>query len=277
MRDLRIADATNRLSQLADEVGIDIESRAELKFEEIDGEIIKGFRRLKQSYEHIDTSLGEVQSDLDNLKTVLTDAPNDFTFPASVKPVGELEFLVENVKDMLEEIKDEEVERLRMQYDAPAKLGNFQPLMQDAGKLYTEPRNALARLRGDATTIQNAVNAYLTGLLQQKDIREIENALNSLRRTRRQPPLKNLDMNDLQSADSLTSALGLLQERREDWTRQGDGILEKTNIRFDRWARIAAALETNGDPQLESEEADALVKHGFLVRTYRFGGGGVDV
>lgn len=274
LRDLRIADATNRLAQLAEEVGIDIESRSELQFEEINGQIISGFRRLKQSYEQITDSLSEVQGDLDNLKTLLTDAPADFKYPANVKSLSELEFLVENVKDTLEEIKDEEVERLRTQYDAPAKLGNFQPLMQEAGKLYAEPRNALARLRGDVTSIENAVSQYLSRLLQEKDIREIENGMNALLRAKNEPPLKNLDMNDLQSAGSLKAARGLLQERREKWTRKGDEILEKTNVKFERWARITAALENGGDPQLETDEADALVRDGFLVRTYRIGGSG---
>jgi len=275
LRDLRIADATNRLAQLADEVGIDIESRAELKFEEIDGQIISGFRRLKQSYEQISDSLLEAQSDLDKLSVVLIDAPADFKYPSDVKTLDQLLNMVLDIKETIEEIGEEDVERLRMQFDAPAKLGNFQPLMNEAGNLYREPVNALRRLRGEIVSIENAVSGYLSGLLQEKDVREIENALNVLRRTRSQPPLKNLDMNDLQSAGSLKAALGLLQERREDWTRQGNEILEKTGIKFDRWARIAAALDESGDPQLESEEADALVKHGFLVRTYRFGGGGV--
>ena len=52
---------------------------------------------------------------------------------------------------------------------------------------------------------------------------------------------------------------------KEAWELDGAGVS------FDRWCAIVTALDADFDPALETQEADALVKRGFVQRTYRLG------
>lgn len=275
LKDLKVADATNKLAQLAREVGIDIDGRRELLLEEIgDGHIVNGFRSLKKAYQQLTERLANIQIKLQTLEHVLHDPPTDFVYPMGLPPLSKLLALPSFIEDTLENIKDEEAERLRSDsmYDKPAKLGNFQPLMQAVLDLLTEPKRSLDTLIGQVLSLENAVKAYRRNLLNSQDVQSIEHGLNALLQVQGKTPRKSLDLPELEAAGSLKAAIALLEERRRESVTAAENILAPTGMSFDRWQRVVADIEEERDPQLEPQEADSLVARGFLIRTYRLGG-----
>uniref|UniRef100_B8HZR9 Uncharacterized protein n=1 Tax=Cyanothece sp. (strain PCC 7425 / ATCC 29141) TaxID=395961 RepID=B8HZR9_CYAP4 len=274
LRDLQVDNATTRLSQLAREVGIDLDSEAEADLEAIDGQIITGFRNLKQSYERLYTQKATLNQRLQKLVAKLQNSPTDFPYPTDIPTLANFQKRIELLEDTLEGIKEDGVDNLQHDdaLNNPSKLGNFQPLMQATQGLLTEPTRELQQLLGYAATLENAITGYLKSLLGKPDVISIEKGLNSLLQVQGKPLRKELDLPELEIAGSLQAAIEKIEERRGKWVQEGDRLLASSGITFERWRRIVEALNAERDPQLEPEEAEKLVNGRLLVRTYRLGG-----
>jgi hypothetical protein len=76
---------------------------------------------------------------------------------------------------------------------------------------------------------------------------------------------------DIQNAGALTDAQKFVKARAQENSTAGGKQLDGAVVSFDRWCAIVTALDADFDPALETQEADALVKRGFVQRTYRLG------
>jgi hypothetical protein len=271
LKDLKVADATNKLSQLAREVGVSMDGGQEPALENIDGQIVQGFRKLKQAFEQTREILKGLREKLERAEAMLRDAPDDFSYPPSIPPLTNLSQRPDQIEGLLEGLS-EEADQMRSQFEAPARLGNFGPLMQEAQNLLVEPRKAINLLSGHVMTLENSITDYLKRLLELRDVQEIEAGLNAMLRVKKQPERKGLTLHDLQSTGSLRAALALVEERRTEWVSDGNKMLNGAGVTFDRWRRVVADLRAGRDPEINSIEADGLVDRGFLRRTYRLGG-----
>lgn len=275
LKDLRIAEAINRLEQLCREVGLSIEGTtiAEIPFEQIDGQIVTGFRRFTQEFKSIQAKLADAKSRLNKLEQQLKDAPPDFSYPADIDGLDRLKLKSTFIDDSLATIQEEEAESLRGEqlYDRPAKQGNFQPLMKQAEGLLTVPRQKLNQLTGQISSIENVIRGFISELLNQPDIQSIEQGFNQLLKAKKQPPRSPLSRPELEQAGSLKAAIAKVEARRTDWLKEANELLSNT-VSFERWQRIVAALERGDDPDLTAAEEAQLIRSGLLVRTYRLGG-----
>lgn len=274
LKDLKVAEATDKLAQLAREVGIDLDSQRESPLEEIEGHIITGFRRLKQAHEQLTERLNNLKNRLNILEDVLQDAPTDFKSPEDSPTLSKLLAQPSFIEDALLDIKEEEAERLRddAKYDKPAKFGNFKPLMDGVVDLLTEPKRKLDTLSGQVLTLENAVSGYRKSLLNDPSLQCIEHGLNALLKVKNKASRKALALPELEAAGSLKNAIALRDTRRQEWVTEAENILAPTGVSFDRWQRVVADIQAERDPQLDPKEAENLVNKGFLVRTYRLGG-----
>ncbi|MCM1984754.1 hypothetical protein [Lyngbya confervoides] len=275
LKGLRVADAMNRLTQLSREVGLSIEGASiiDVPFEDIDGQIVSGFRRFKQAFENLQGQLEEAKSRLNKLEKLLEDAPEDFSYPPGIDRFEQLQLRPSFIEDSLAAIQEDEVDTLRDDplYDRPAKQGNFQPLMKAADSLLNAPRQQLNQLRTQLLTLDNAIGGYIGGLVNQSDIQLIETSFNQLLKAKGQPPRPPLSRLELEQADSLRAAIAKLEARRHDWVQEAHELLPEA-VSFGRWQRIVAAIEQGADPALEPQEEEQLIRAGLLVRTYRLGG-----
>lgn len=275
LKGLRVADAMNRLTQLSREVGLSIEGASiiDVPFEDIDGQVISGFRRFKQAFENLQGQLEEAKSRLNKLDQLLEDAPEDFSYPPGIDRFEQLQLRPSFIEDSLAAIQEDEVDTLRDDplYDRPAKQGNFQPLMKAADSLLNAPRQQLNQLRTQLLTLDNAISGYIGGLVNQSDIQLIETSFNQLLKAKGQPPRPPLSRLELEQADSLRAAIAKLDARRHDWVQEAHELLPEA-VSFGRWQRIVAAIEQGVDPTLEPQEEEQLIRAGLLVRTYRLGG-----
>jgi hypothetical protein len=274
LRDLQVNNATTRLSQLAREVGLDLDSEAETNLEAIDGQIFSGFRTLRQSYERVYSQQSTLNKRLQKLIAKLQNTPTDFSYPVDTPSLTKLQERIALLEDIWEGIEEDGVDDLQRDdaLNNPAKLGNFQPLMQATQGLLTEPSRELQQLLGYIATLENAATGYLKSLLGKPDVISIEKGLNSLLQVQGKALRKELDLPELESAGSLQAASEKIEERRGEWVQTGDHLLASAGITFERWRRVVEALDAGRDPDLDSQEAEKLVNAGLLVRTYRLGG-----
>lgn len=271
LRDLKVAEATVQLENLAREVGIDLTTWTEQPLSQCDGQIVGAFGELKSVYEKLRSELLGAAGRISALQTVLKAAPADFQYPKSALTLDKLEGRPALIEKTLEDARGEDVDRLRSEFDAPARLGNFQPLMMHARDLLDEPRSALPQLLGHVISVENAVSEYRKRLVESAELQRAHRGLEALARASGTTSPRSLSIKDVEDVGSLAEAQKLITARVQEHTVAGSKLLGETGVSFDRWCAIVSALDAGRDPALEPQEADALVKRGFVQRTYRLG------
>jgi hypothetical protein len=272
LKELRVAQATERLQQLADEVGLQLESHTELPLAEISGTIIQSFHDLVRDYRRERDRLADLSDRINQIAADLTDAPDDFSYPSTVPLLDELLLRPGFIESELSETLAEDIEDLISEHDKSSRLGNFRPLMDATKGLLTSSKRALGELGGHVNTVENVVLAYRRGLLDSDELRDIEQAYNALLRAQGQPEKKPLDRSDLEKVECLKDAKALVVERCTQWPLAAAPLLDDTGVSFDEWKGIVADVSAGRDPAISGEQKNNLVDKKFLRVTYRLGG-----
>jgi len=165
LRDLKVAEATAQFEQLAQEVGLDLNSGATRGVADCEGHIASAYRDVRTVYERLQAGLVDAADRLDALGVAIDNSPPDFRYPNTIPPLQQLRSRPDHIHDLLEDTRNEEVERLRSAFEGPSRHGNFQPLMAQARSLLEEPRNALTTLVANVQSLENAVTEYRQRLL----------------------------------------------------------------------------------------------------------------
>jgi hypothetical protein len=260
-----------QLENLAREVGVDLSTWVEAPLGQCDGQVAAAFRDLKSVYEKLRSDLLDASGRISDLQTVLMHAPADFQYPPTAHSLDKLHGRPGLIEVALEGARGDEVDRLRSEFDAPARLGNFQPLMSRARDLLDEPRNALTQLLGHVISVENAVAEYRKRLLENPSLVRSQRGLEALTTATGENASKPLGLKDIEAAGPLVEAQKLVGLRLQETAVVGGKVLDGTGVSFDRWCSIVATLDAGRDPVLEAQEADALVKRGLVHRTYRLG------
>ena len=272
LRDLQVAAATTQLENLAREVGLDLATWAEYPLATNEGHIAAAFRDLKASYEQLRADLNDSRSRLARLTILLYQPPGDFRYPPTLPALDKLAGRPGLIESTLESVRSEDVERLRSEYDATARLGQFQPLMSHAIDLFQESRKALTVLVGQLMTLENAVRDYQGRLLEDARLHRVQRGLEALAQASMTQAPPAVTPKDIEVASSLAAAVKLVQDRMHAGAAEGGKLIGATGLTFDRWCEIVAKLDSTEDPRLEPQEAEALVRRGLVERTYRLGG-----
>ncbi|WP_441256798.1 hypothetical protein AB7Z32_40115 [Bradyrhizobium sp. 482_C4_N1_1] len=272
LRDLKVAEATVQLENLAREAGVDLTTWVERPLEQCDGQIVAAFRDLKSVYERLRMDLSGAAGRLQTLSAVLSNAPADFKYPSAVLGLDKLLGRPTFIEGALENVRGDEVDRLRSEFDGPARLGNFEPLMSRARDLLEEPRNSLTQLLGHILSAENAVAGYRKHLVEGADLLRSQRGLEALATAVNSASPKTLSIRDVEDVGALSEALKLVKAHAHENTVAGGKVLGSAGVSFDRWCEIVAALDAGRDPALETQEAEALVGRGLVERTYRLGG-----
>lgn len=271
LRDLKVADATVQLENLAREVGIDLLTWSELPLARCEGQIITAFRHLREAYDKLRTELTGTVARISTILSVLKQVPTDFQYPKAALPLDKLQGRPVLIENALDSARGDDVDHLRSAFDGPARLGNFQPLMSRVRDLLEEPRASLAQLLGHVMSIENAIAEYRKTLVASVELQKAERGLEALVLANGTVSPKPISIKDVEEAGALTEAQKLVNVQIQQNAVAGGKLLGDAGVGFDRWCAIVAALDAGRDPALEQQEADALVKRGFVQRTYRLG------
>jgi hypothetical protein len=271
LRDLKVSEAKGQLENLAREVGIDLTTGSEQPLAQCEGHIVSAFRDLKVMHDQLRGDLNGTVERVGDLEAALRAPPADFQYPKSTPTLDKLQGRPALIESTIEEARGEEVDRLRSEFDVPARLGNFQPLMSRARELLNEPRSSLMQLVGHVMSVENAVTDYRKKLVANTDLHKAHRGVEALARAAGAVAPSGLTLQEIDDAGSLSEAGKLVTTRALDHADSGAALLAGTGISFDRWCAIVAALDSERDPALEPQEADALVRRNLVQRTYRLG------
>ena len=268
LRDLQVGEASAALDKMADELGVNLETGQTVPLEEIDGQIVNAFRSLKKTHTEIRVALKSHDKKLTEMTRQIAEAPPNFVYP---KTLPDLEILIakpELIREELEETRTEEVDRLRKAHDGPARLGNFQPLMEKAVRIFDPPKNSTQGLAGQIQTVQNTIAGYRLMLLENPKLGDSFSGINALKLAKRKDPVAEVTLASLEKQASLKKCVQFIEGCLAAWKMEGDKLLNETGVSFDRWSHVAGVIKSGAKLDLESKEADALVNHGFLRRSY---------
>jgi hypothetical protein len=273
LKELRVADAIEALRGFAREVGIGGRAFEDRVFDEIDGEIMSGFRDLVARYGAARAALDDLANRTLTVESALQDAPSDFTFPPSVtlNDVSGRPALIEGV---LQQSLEEDVEDLLERHNEEMNFGRFGPLMREARtKLLEAPERSIKGLEGKVRTLENAITAYRQDLLKDATLRRHRAGLNALRRAKGQNEVALPEMGDLEPR-SLREGRIFTDGVAAGWAREGGDALGGTGVTFSDWLQVVEDVKTQKDPGLPTEQIEALVRKGFLRRVYALAPGG---
>lgn len=273
LRNLQVAEAVCMLEKIAVEVGLDLSGGRGLGLEEIEGHIIRSFRSLRKMYDEVHKSLRDYQGRLTAIENLVENAPADFCWPSDIPGPKTLSAKPGLIKEELEEVRADEVSSLLDEFDLPCKMGNFQPLMERALKLFDGPRRHCHELAGQIQTVENTIKEFLRSRLSRPEINDAYLALKTLRKARNLALPTEITLSCLQEKTSLQGVVDFISETVSAWNREGNELLQKSAVPFDRWVWVVKSITNGEEPNLEPQEAEALVQQGFLVHTYALTGG----
>jgi hypothetical protein len=272
LRSLRVAQASERLEQLAREVGCDLHSDRNIPLEEVEGSIAAGYRNLQKAYEVERERLNQCKMQISQLAKILSDLPSDFKYPESAPDFETLKTRPVTVERGLETLLEDDVDELISIHDKACKIGNFAPLMEQAKDLLRESKSALGGLAGHLTTLGNVVNGYRSDLLQDPGLQRMERAYAALQRGLGMTPTPPLKLSDLEAAETLADAKRKVEQRRKTLLDTSQPSLQGLPIDFDKWSKMVEDLESGRSPSIDPQTASALVEKGLIQVTYRLGG-----
>ena len=270
LRELKVAQATERLESLAREVGCDLQTQANLSINEIDGAIIAGYRNLVKVYNSERNRLEECKAQLAKFNVLMAEVPDDFEYPGTAESFADLVMRPARIEESLTTTLEEDVNELIDLHQKACRIGNFVPLMEAAKNLFQESKRAIASLAAHLTTIENVVHAYRQKLLHDQELNSLERAYAALLSALRAPVEPPLKLADLEKGN-LKEARELVENRRKFLIHEMDQRLADVKTNHTEWASLVTALENNLVPRISPETATAMVAKGLLQVTYRLG------
>ena len=263
LKDLKAQQAIEKLEQLAVELGYDPVTAAVKPLAEIEGNIISTFTELKKLLTSLHTNLAEFHAEAQRHLAQIADAPTDYTYP-QIPAATDLATRADAIKEELSLVQQDDLEDILNRQAPAAQLGHFQPLMLDVKKAYQSKEGLVGVYRGQVTTLANSIADYRQKLIQKSQINRIQEALNPLRRVKKLPPWSDFGPKDLDAALTLKAAAALVTQREQEREKEGTELLAGSGVTFDRWKVIFAALNSDIDTGITSDEEKALLERGFL-------------
>lgn len=271
LKDLRVADAMKSLRALARELGTGEMPADDRTFDDVEGDIVSGFRNLVERYGRIRTALGDLNARVNTLEDALEDVPADFVCPAGTD-LKDLRGRLLPIEGALDQSLEEDVEDLLTAHDEQMNLGRFGPLMREAQtRLLDTPEKSIKGLEGKVRTLENTVIAYRQELLKDATLHAHRDGLNALRRAKGLPDLPLPAMTDIESR-SLGDGRIHVDGLATGWGKAGEKALAGTSVSFSNWLSVMVAVKAHTEPPLDAHQVDGLVTAGFLRRIYALGG-----
>jgi hypothetical protein len=265
LKDLKAQQAVEKLEQLSVELGYNPATGATKPLSEIEGHIVPAFVDLKKLLHAMQKSLVDFDQELQEHLAQLKGAPDDYEYPHSIPDPTVLSKRAEAIREELSLVQ-EDLEDIVNRHAPSAQLGHFQPLMLDVKKAYQAKEGLVGVYRGQVTTLANSIVDYRQKLVDRSRINQIQEALNPLRRVKKQPAWPDFSPKDLDLAKTLKEASDLVSKSESVRRKEGEELLGTAGVSFDRWQVIFKAISIDTTPGLSGDEEAALIAQGFLQK-----------
>ena len=130
LKELRVADAINAIRGFARELGVGERPADDKALNDIDGEIVTGFRELVLRHCTARTVLLDLAGRVNTLEDALNDPPADFSIPPTVM-LSDVSGRPALIDGALAQSLEDDVEDLLERHDQEMNHGRFGPLMRE--------------------------------------------------------------------------------------------------------------------------------------------------
>ncbi|MFV5264565.1 hypothetical protein ACMUMS_13530 [Acinetobacter courvalinii] len=266
LRKLDLGKAQDKLSALAQEVGLNLHSEQQLPMAEIQGYILVSYRNCKERFEKLVNNLAEQNQRAQQLQHLLSSATADYDY---ADDIAELPRLIKNLRLIDDAITDlpSEAETKRQSLQISLRNGQFSSLRDLPEELLKSARGQIAPIQGQLLKIEERLNQ-----VKRKAIGQVNSWLPELKplfTSQKQSEPMALTFNDV--ATLSVSELQLICDKTlSNWQNQGEQILEGTGLTLTDWRPVYQMLSQGQEPILTPAQQQALVDKGILKMRLTF-------
>lgn len=267
LRSLNLEKAAERLAQLAEEAGINLDSENEQAFAEVNGHILSSYRVAKEHYAKTHEFLSGLKNRCSDLTITLEPFPIDYAekdHPALLISLNQKLILIADAFEDLPGDANREREKLR----EPARKGQFSGIRDVPDKLFGSIRTQLHPVGGELNKIDYAIKAYKeTKILKINVCLPLLEPLFCACGSVTPEPVTVQQLEDLSLAD-----VGVLIDVNESqWQQEAEKLLADTELSFMDWQDVAKAILEEQEPSITEQQRQQLVSKGILKMRLTFG------
>lgn len=269
LRKLDLGKAQDKLSALAQEVGLNLHSEQQLPMTEIQGHILSSYRNCKERFEKLQNNLREQHQLAEQLQQFLSSATSEYPHPDDVAELPKLVMKLQLIDDALADLpSDAESKRQAMQ--TSLRNGQFSSLRDVPEELLKPARGQIAPIQGQLLKIEERLNQVKRTAIEQ--VNTWLPILKPLLASQRQAESSPLTMNDVIRL-SISELHLVCDKTLANWQSQGEQILKGTGVMLNDWRAVYQALTQNQEPTLTPAQQQALVDKGILKMRLTFAAG----
>jgi hypothetical protein len=269
LRDLALDKVEERLSLLAEEAGISIDSGSIKSFSETSGHILSAYRACKSKYESVTQHLTTLQNRCNEAKIILEVIPDDYADSGQGKEIVDLLQKLISIGDAFEDLEgDAKIEREK--FSELARKGQFLAIRDVPERLLNKLQTPLHSIGGAINKIENTIRAYQEKLVQNLNEQYVS-VLTPLFLACNQDRPQALSLTEV-SALCLHDLQMKLDVQRSQWEQQANQLLGGMGLDYAAWRALAQAIDAGDNPALAPSVQDALVSKGILKMKLSFGG-----
>ena len=266
LRKLDLANAQDRLSVLATEVGINLQSEQQLNLEDVNGYILSSYRDCKTRFVKLIDSLEESRDLVQRLTAQLSTASADYPDQDDIVALPKLQQKLLLITDALEEIS-ENAEVKRTVLRKSMQNGKFAGVREIPDQLLQPARGQLSPLKGQLFKIKDRLNAF-----KNKQLTEVNGWLPVIRpllQAKEQVVPIELMLRSTEDL-SLSEVQMLCDQTTQQWQQQAQQALVGTEVDIAAWRSIYQSLSEDQEPLISASQREALVNAGVLKMRLTF-------
>lgn len=270
LRSLQLDKAAERLRLLAEEAGVNIDTGAQLGFEENAGHIMGTYRACKEKFVKVTAYLKDLETRSAEAAQLLEPLPADYAESGHAKEISDLSQKLMLIGDAFEDLADA-AKNEREKFREQARKGQFSAIRDVPDRLLNPVQSQLNVVGGAISKIENsiqghretlvaALNEHYGPILTPLFVACNEDAPEAVALT----AVSSLSLHDLQIT---------LDARRTQWENKAAQLLSGTGLDYAAWQSVASAIAAGKNPVLNPPLQEALVNKGILKMQLYFGAG----
>ncbi|WP_311755586.1 hypothetical protein [Proteus terrae] len=269
LRKLDLGKAQDKLSALAQEVGLNLHSDQQLPIAEIQGHILSSYRNCKERFGKLVNNLAEQNQCAQQLQQWLNSATAEYKYADDIAELPKLIMKLQLIEDAIADIpSDAESKRQSMQNSL--RNGQFSSLRDLPEELLKPARGQITPIQGQLLKIEERLNQVRRSSIEQ--VNGWLPLLKPLLASQKQAEPAALTLGDVSNLG--VSELQLVCESTQaKWQSQGEQILKDTGLTLADWQPIYQALSQNQEPALTPEQQKGLVDKGIVKMRLTFATG----
>lgn len=270
LRKLDLGKAQDKLTALAQEVGLNLHSEQQLPLADIQGHILSSYRQCKERFDRLLDNLNIQVQKSEQLKVQLSSATPEYAHAEDLAELPKLVNKLQLIADAIEDLPNE-AEAKRQSLQATFRNGQFSSLRDLPEELLKTARGQIAPVQGQLLKIEERLNQVKREAIEQVNF--WAPVLKPLLSQEQQAKLALLTLSDVQAL-GLSELHMVCEKTLHDWQQLAMPVLSGTGLSLSEWQAAYTALTANQEPSFTAAQQQALVDKGILKMRLTFASAG---